>query len=162
VTAVELPHKGGRTFGYRVVDPSGASVVYASDHGPITMGPGEDGHGPVHDAILDLARGADVLIHDAQFVDDEHVIAREFGHSTLAQTLSLADEASVGELWLFHHAPDRTDAALDEIARRAAAGRSSLVRLAVEGRSVDVGGAGSTRAVSRARLPGCRETSSKV
>ena len=46
VTAVELPHKGGRTFGYRIVDPGGATVVYASDHGPLALGPGEDGHGP--------------------------------------------------------------------------------------------------------------------
>jgi phosphoribosyl 1,2-cyclic phosphodiesterase len=154
ITAREVPHKGGRTFGFRLEDAHG-SLAYVPDHLPAA-------HGSAHDDVVDLVRGVDVLIHDAQFVDDEHVIAREFGHSTLAQTLSLADEASVGELWLFHHAPDRTDPALDEIARRAAAGRSSLVRLAVEGRSVDVGGAGSTRAVSRARLPGCRETSSKV
>ena len=109
VTAKELPHKGGRTFGYRVVDPSGASVVYASDHGPIALGPGEDGHGPVHEAILDLARGADVLIHDAQFTAGELGLAEAYGHATVDYCGRLAEAAEVGRLVLFHHSPVRVD-----------------------------------------------------
>jgi phosphoribosyl 1,2-cyclic phosphodiesterase len=138
VTAVELPHKGGRTFGYRVVDPSGASVVYASDHGPITMGPGEDGHGPVHDAILDLARGADVLIHDAQFTAPELAIAELYGHATVDYCYRLAEQAEARKLVLFHHGPARTDDQLDAIAGDVAA-RIPVV-VAVEGQQIDVGG----------------------
>jgi ribonuclease BN (tRNA processing enzyme) len=115
VTAVELPHKGGRTFGYRVVDPSGASVVYASDHGPITMGPGEDGHGPIHGAILDLAKGADVLIHDAQFTATELAIAEAYGHATVDYCYRLAEAAGARKLVLFHHSPVRTDDDIDRL-----------------------------------------------
>ncbi len=115
VTAVELPHKGGRTFGYRVVDTSGASVVYASDHGPLAMGPGADGHGPLHDAILDLARGADVLIHDAQFTAPELAIAELYGHATVDYCYRLAEAAEVGRLLLFHHSPVRVDDDVDRL-----------------------------------------------
>jgi ribonuclease BN (tRNA processing enzyme) len=109
VTAVELPHKGGRTFGYRIVDTAGASVVYASDHGPQAMGPGDDGHGPLHEAILDLVRGVDVLIHDAQFTATELAVAEAYGHATVDYCYRLAEAAAVGRLVLFHHSPVRVD-----------------------------------------------------
>ena len=109
VTATALPHKGGRTFGYRVAEPSGASVVYVSDHGPIALGPGEDGHGPIHEAILDLARGADVLVHDGQFTAAELALAEDYGHATVDYCYRLAEAAEVGRLVLFHHSPVRVD-----------------------------------------------------
>ncbi len=66
VLAREIPHKGGRTFGYRVADEVG-SLAYLSDHGPRgALGPGPDGWGPYHEAALELCAGVDLLIHDAQ------------------------------------------------------------------------------------------------
>lgn len=131
VTAVELPHKGGRTFGYRVVDTAGASVVYASDHGPIALGPGDDGHGPLHDAVLDLARGSDLLIHDAQFVASELAIADAYGHSTVDYCFRLAEAAEVGRLVLFHHSPVRVDDDVERLADLAPPGVE--VTIATEG-----------------------------
>ena len=46
VLALEIPHKGGRTFGYRVSDGR-ASIAYLSDHGPAALGPGPGRVGPV-------------------------------------------------------------------------------------------------------------------
>ena len=65
--------------------------------------------GPARDTAIELARDADVLIHDSQFVTAEHVLAEAYGHSTQAQAIDLAVAAGVGELVLFHHAPGRTD-----------------------------------------------------
>ena len=49
--ARQIPHKGGRTFGYRVSD--GHSVIaYLPDHSPTDLGPGPDGLGSYHDAAL--------------------------------------------------------------------------------------------------------------
>lgn len=127
VTAVELPHKGGRTFGYRIVDPAGASVVYASDHGPMAMGPGDDGHGPVHEAILDLAKGADVLIHDAQFTAPELAIAELYGHATVDYCYRLAEIADVRKLVLFHHSPVRVDDDVDRLCDLAPPGLDVVV-----------------------------------
>ena len=134
VTAVELPHKGGRTFGYRIVDTAGASVVYASDHGPQAMGPGDDGHGPLHEAILDLAQGADVLIHDAQFTAAELPLAEDYGHATVDYCYRLAEAAAVGRLVLFHHSPVRVDDDVERLCDLAPPGLD--VTIAREGETI--------------------------
>ena len=50
-------------------------MAYLSDHGPLALGPGQDGHGPTTRRSLDLARDADLLIHDAQYVAAELAVA---------------------------------------------------------------------------------------
>jgi phosphoribosyl 1,2-cyclic phosphodiesterase len=113
----EIPHKGGRTLGFRVSDGS-ASLAYLSDHSPQSLGEGPDGYGPYHEAALDLARGVDLLIHDSQYTADEFAARADFGHSSIDYTLGLANEAGVRRLALFHHDPRRTDAELDAIVAR--------------------------------------------
>lgn len=114
VHAGEIPHKGGRTFGYRVDDGTHA-LAYLPDHGPIALGDGPGGFGPYHETALALARDVDLLIHDAQYTNDEYAVRREFGHSTIEYALGLAAAAQVRHLLLFHHDPGRTDDELDQI-----------------------------------------------
>jgi phosphoribosyl 1,2-cyclic phosphodiesterase len=126
VTAAELPHKGGRTFGYRI-EEAGASIVYVPDHGPLALGPGPDGHGPVHESILGLARGADVLVHDAQFVAAELAVAEAYGHATVDYCFRLAHEAAVDRLVLFHHSPTRVDDDVERLADDPPAGLEVII-----------------------------------
>ena len=63
VEAREIPHKGGRTLGHRISDGRSA-VAYVTDHCPTALGPGPDGWGEYHAGAVELAAGADVLIHD--------------------------------------------------------------------------------------------------
>lgn len=65
VLAREIPHKGGRTFGYRVSDGR-STLTYMPDHCPTALGAGPGGCGEYHPAALELARGAELLVHDAQ------------------------------------------------------------------------------------------------
>ena len=58
---------------------------------------------------------ADLLLHDAMYTDEEYEARRGWGHSTFRQAVRLAEEAGVGNLLFFHHDPERTDDALDEI-----------------------------------------------
>ena len=105
VTAEQIAHKGGRTFGYRVFDGS-ASLAYLPDHAPaagITQG------------ALDLAREVDVLLHDAQFVQAERRLAELYGHATVDDAIDFAVQAGARSLVLFHHGPARTDDQLEEI-----------------------------------------------
>jgi ribonuclease BN (tRNA processing enzyme) len=98
VAAVEVPHKGGRTFGYRI-EADGASLVYIPDHHPSTdLEPGRR-----------LAEGADVLCHGAMFTTGEEAVAHAYGHATIQEALQLAQRADVGALVLVHHSPRRTD-----------------------------------------------------
>lgn len=139
VLAREIPHKGGRSLGYRVSHGS-VSVAYVSDHSPTSWGPGPDGLGARHDNVLELARDADVMIHDAQHRASQFPALEFLGHASPEYCVELAREAGVRTLVLFHHAPDRTDDEVDEILAdaRARAGQDLTVLAAYEGLVLDL------------------------
>ncbi|MGZ4594762.1 MAG: MBL fold metallo-hydrolase [Actinomycetes bacterium] len=128
VRACEVAHKGGRTFGYRVEDVTG-SIAYLPDHAP-ALG--------CSDEVRDLVSGVDVLVHDAQFRHSEREIADRYGHATINDAVALAVAADVGTLVLSHHAPTRTDEALDEIAAEVCQASPVPVLVAREGDTIIV------------------------
>jgi ribonuclease BN (tRNA processing enzyme) len=134
VTAADVPHKGGRTFGYRV-ESEGHSFVYLPDHATCLEG---GSRSQPSESVLALLDGADVLAHDAQFTDPEHEIASRYGHATISDAVELAEKAGVARLVLFHHAPARTDEEVAELTARAAARTSVEVIAATEGLTLDV------------------------
>jgi phosphoribosyl 1,2-cyclic phosphodiesterase len=111
----EIPHKGGRTFGFRVSD-SRATITYMPDHCPTSLGPGPDGYGEYHPAALELADGSDLLVHDAQLRAGELSAEARMGHSCGEYAVELARRAGASSVLLFHHRPNRTDDELGEIA----------------------------------------------
>jgi phosphoribosyl 1,2-cyclic phosphodiesterase len=117
VLALDIPHKGGRTFGYRVSDDR-SSLAYLSDHSPVSLGEGPTGMGPHHDAALRLAEGVDLLVHDAQHTAEELPAKAAFGHSAAEYALTLAEAAGARRVLLFHHDPNRTDHELDALVGR--------------------------------------------
>ncbi len=117
VLVEEIPHKGGRTYGLRVSDASGA-VVYMPDHCPSALGPGPDGLGEYHQAAMSLCEGADVLIHDAQLLREELAAEAYFGHAAAEYAVALGRRADVARVVLFHHKQGRTDDELDAVAER--------------------------------------------
>jgi phosphoribosyl 1,2-cyclic phosphodiesterase len=136
VQAREIPHKGGRTIGYRVSD--GRSVAaYVTDHCPTALGPGPHGWGEYHQAALELGAGADVLVHDAQLLAEEVAAEAAFGHAAADYAVALAQRAGARRVVLFHHRPDRTDDALDQLAQRFAAAPVP-VTVAAEGLVLDL------------------------
>lgn len=117
VIAREIPHKGGRTFGYRVSDGHSA-LAYIPDHCPTTLGPGEDGFGEYHPAAIELAQSVDALVHDAQLFPEELAAEADFGHSVADYAVQLGKRADARRVVLFHHRHTRTDTALDGLAQR--------------------------------------------
>ncbi len=136
VLALDIPHKGGRTFGFRVSDADRA-VAYLSDHGPIALGAGPDGLGPYHEAALALADGVDLLVHDAQYTAEELAARPDFGHSAAKYAVCLAERAGAGRVLLFHHDPNRTDDQVDDLVA-ALAGGPVPVSAAAEGMTIDL------------------------
>ena len=118
VTAHEIPHKGGQTFGFRVTDGT-ATIAYLSDHAPTYLGAGPHGLGALHESALALAADADLLIHDAQFEASQFPGVDYLGHASVEYAISLALAVGARQLALFHHAPDRTDAEIDRITKGA-------------------------------------------
>jgi len=136
VTALDIPHPGGRTFGYRVADASGA-MAYLSDHSPTMIGLGPDGLGEYHAAAVALTTGVDLLVHDAQHLASE-LPSREFlGHSTVEYALGLARCSQVGRLLLYHHDPERTDDEVDAIVATVS-GLGVDLAAAAEGQIIEV------------------------
>ena len=136
VLAREIPHKGGRTFGYRVSDGH-STVAYIPDHCPTLLGPGEDGFGEYHPAAIELARDADVLVHDAHLFPEELAAEAAYGHSVADYAVELGRRAGASEVVLFHHRHTRTDDALDGLARRWQ-DASPKVTVAAEGSVIDL------------------------
>jgi len=134
VLARDIPHKGGRTFGYRVSDETG-SVAYFSDHHPLALGPGPAGLGELHDAAVELAAGVDLLIHDAQYTAEELPRLAYFGHSCPEYAIALAQASGARQVCLFHHAPRRTDREIDELAGRVRSGPVPIL-IAADGLTV--------------------------
>jgi len=82
-------------------------IAYVSDH--------EHEAGRLSQDVLEMVRGAEVLIHDAQYSREELAGGkRRWGHSAWEDVVDLALESQVKHLFLFHHDPDATDEQLNE------------------------------------------------
>jgi phosphoribosyl 1,2-cyclic phosphodiesterase len=114
ISAAEVAHCG-TTNGYRILNGAG-SMAYLSDHqAPM------DGSLEVPASVVELCRGVDVLIHDAQYDNDEFAQRIDWGHSTIDYAVSVARAAGVGRLVLFHHDPSHDDAWIDDAVAHARA-----------------------------------------
>jgi phosphoribosyl 1,2-cyclic phosphodiesterase len=118
VTADFVCHPGP-TLGYRVSGDGGV-LAYLPDHEPALSDRGFPSS-PEWTSGFDLAAGADVLIHDAQYSEDEYEAHVGWGHSSIAHAMAFAEMAGVSRLLAFHHDPDHGDAVLDKLQAEAAA-----------------------------------------
>lgn len=107
----QLNHPGGGCA-YRI-EENGVTTAYITDN---ELEPPGKVH-TTYDEWVDFCHGVDVLIHDAQYTEEDMPHKHGWGHSLVAQVRQLAVDAEVGALVMFHHDPDRTDGELDEIKR---------------------------------------------
>ncbi len=111
----------GQTVGYRLCDGE-STITYLCDHEP-ALGSGGRPTDPEWTSGHDLARGADLLIHDAQYTDAEYATRVGWGHSRITDAVALATLAGARRLVTFHHDPahddDQLDAMVADAQRRA-------------------------------------------
>ncbi|MDB4927997.1 MAG: Metal-dependent hydrolase of the beta-lactamase superfamily [Myxococcaceae bacterium] len=139
VTVARANHPDS-VYAYRVAS-GGSAVVYATD---------TEHYRCVDPRLVSLARGADVLIYDAQYLPGEYAgeggMSRVgWGHSTWEAAVELARAAGVGQLVLFHHDPSRTDEGVATIEAQARQVFGDVVA-AREGQSIALGAAADARA----------------
>ena len=108
VLPLDIPHKGGRTLGFRISDGH-STVAYIPDHCPTALGPGPGGIGEYHPAALLLADDVDLLIHDAHLRAEEVEAEGSFGHAAAEYAVRLGTMAGARQVALFHHRPERND-----------------------------------------------------
>jgi phosphoribosyl 1,2-cyclic phosphodiesterase len=109
ISEIATNHPGGSS-GYRI-ENHGRSVVYLTDN---ELDP-PYAKTTSFDAFVAFCRYADVLIHDAQYLESDMPHKHGWGHSLVSQVRELAAAAEVRQLVLFHHDPERTDDELDVI-----------------------------------------------
>lgn len=125
VVTAAVPHGSVFTTAFRIT-ADGATVTYLSD----VEYPKIDDPLP---AAIALARGADLLVHDAMHADHDYDLRRGWGHSPARAGVVVAEVAGAKKLALFHHSPDATDDMIDEVVARTAASTAVPVFAAAEG-----------------------------
>jgi phosphoribosyl 1,2-cyclic phosphodiesterase len=110
ITADLITHPGA-TLGYRLAEQN-STVTYMPDHEPALGHPRFPGQAEWTSGFA-LAEGADVLIHDAQYRDDEYLDRVGWGHSSISHLAAFTEMTRPRRLVTFHHDPAHTDADLD-------------------------------------------------
>ncbi|MBI5033107.1 MAG: MBL fold metallo-hydrolase [Chloroflexi bacterium] len=108
------------------------AVVYATD---------TEGYASGDQRLINFARGAGLLIHDAQYLQSEYVNQsmpkQGWGHSTWEMAAQVAQAAGVKQLALFHHEPEHDDATLEQLEKQAQSKFACSV-LAREGMTIEL------------------------
>lgn len=120
ITPIPISHPN-QGMGYRF-EEEGKSFVFLTDNELTYRHPG----GLAYEDYCSFARGADLLIHDAEYLPEEYRLTKTWGHSVYTDALRLALDAGVAGLGLFHHNQERTDRAVEKMVeecRRIATGR---------------------------------------
>jgi phosphoribosyl 1,2-cyclic phosphodiesterase len=134
IVAEQIIHPGS-TVGYRLSE-GGRAVAYLPDHEP-ALAVRRFPEAPEWTSGHALARGVDLLIHDAQYTAEERLSRIGWGHSSLDEAVAFAADAGVAAWAPFHHDPTHSDAELDALFRSLDHGAVELVP-AAEGMSVDI------------------------
>jgi phosphoribosyl 1,2-cyclic phosphodiesterase len=101
----------GPTVGYRLASDEGV-IAYLPDHEP-ALGVQQFPTSSDWTSGFELGRGVDLLLHDAQYTDEEYAERVGWGHSTLANAVAFAHLAGAKQLVAFHHDPSHDDDFLD-------------------------------------------------
>lgn len=109
IRTAPLNHPNNAT-GYRI-EYDGRSICYITDT--------EHAEGERDANIVGLIGGADLVIYDATYTDEEYPNFRGFGHSTWQEGMRLVTAAKAKTLVIFHHDPAHDDDRMDEIAAEA-------------------------------------------
>ena len=97
----------GPTLAYRI-ENSNTSFAYIPDHEP-ELGASNFPYEAAWTSGYDIAKGVNLLFHDAQYTKEEYLPRIGWGHSTFMAALEFANLAKVQQLVLFHHDPFHTD-----------------------------------------------------
>ena len=117
VRTVPLNHPYGAT-GYRL-EYRGKAMCYVTDTEHVPGKPDEN--------VLSLIEGADLVIYDSTYTDDEFPNKVGWGHSTWQEGIRLAQLADAKMLVIFHHDPDHEDGFMERLEAESRAAWSGAI-----------------------------------
>lgn len=127
IKTAPLNHPNGAT-GYRV-EYEGRSACYVTDT--------EHRDGELDRNILELIEGADLVIYDCTYTEEEMPAHIGWGHSTWNEGVKLCKAAGAKRLCIFHHDPDHDDRFMDALVEEARAEWEGCFA-AIEGETIEV------------------------
>jgi len=135
-------------LGYRV-NYQGKSIATVYDHeqysNSFTIKPGEKGYiedvanmgelsaSEENEKVRQFIKDADIVVHDAQYSQEEYASHSGWGHCSHEGTVSAALGLNIKTLVLFHHEPSHDDSNMDCVALKYADSREPKVIVAKEG-----------------------------
>jgi phosphoribosyl 1,2-cyclic phosphodiesterase len=125
VRTAQLNHPNGATA-YRL-EHGGKSLCYVTDTEHVLNKPDEN--------VLGIIEGADLVIYDGMYTDEEFAEKIGWGHSTWQEAVRLCKQAAVGQLVIFHHEPSHDDRFMAQVEKQARKALKGTV-VAREGRSI--------------------------
>lgn len=126
VTAAPVQHPGG-ALGYRI-EEAGRTLVFIPDN---ELGlDAESG--------VELATGADVLMHDAQYTAAQYPSKVGWGHSSTSDFAAFVRRTEPGRAFMFHHDPEHDDETLEAMRDGAAELAGREIELAAEGLTLEI------------------------
>jgi len=142
------------TIAYRMTS-DGATIAYATDHEPFWNASGRVSQHPGDERHIAFLKGANLVIHDAQYTEEEYRDKVGWGHSSIEYAVDVALAAGVERLVLFHHDPAHDDDTMDRMevmarAHVARRGQALDVLAAREGLELQVMGSSATPSVAEA------------
>jgi phosphoribosyl 1,2-cyclic phosphodiesterase/CheY-like chemotaxis protein len=140
------------TIAYRL-SSAGATMTYVTDHEPFWNPAARRFQHPGDQRHIAFLKGADLIIHDAQYTQEEYRSKVGWGHSTIEYATDIALAAGATRLALFHHDPSHDDVTMQRIEEAAhirVARRSGRLEVfaATEGLALHVHGKGNTSTVA--------------
>src|SRR5437899_3240229 len=132
------------TIAYRMTS-DGATIAYATDHEPFWNASGRVSQHPGDERHIAFLKGANLVIHDAQYTDAEYRDKVGWGHSSIEYAVDVALAAGVERLVRFHHDPGHDDSMMEQMETMAQAhvgrrGQALEVLAAREGLELQVRG----------------------
>src|SRR5213594_2540340 len=132
------------TVAYRMTS-DGASIAYVTDHEPFWSAPGRVSQHPGDERHIAFLKGANLVIHDAQYTAEEYLDKVGWGHSSIEYAVDVALAAGVERVVLFHHDPAHDDSMMEQMETMAQAhvgrrGQALEVLAAREGLELQVRG----------------------
>lgn len=137
--SADLVAHPGPTLGFRI-EREGSALAYIPDHEPALGGP-IGGRSREWISGSALAEDVELLLHDAQYSEQEYGERIGWGHSSVDDAVAFADASGARRLLLFHHDPSHSDKMLERMlaeTRNAPAGKGARATLAHEGMVIEV------------------------
>jgi len=112
----------GAAYGFKV-NQDDKTIIFITDN---ELLPSNNSANTSWEQFIDFCQDADVLVHDAHYLQEEMVETAGYGHSSYEDAFDLGVKANVKRLIFFHHEPDRKDDEIEAIIKHYRKKRDNL------------------------------------